>query len=125
LPAPGYLYRPTSGRDSPPASGPAIGTVSVPTQRSVCAHGICNLVSLVRAFLGFEIAFAINPVLSGPEVPPLRLDRQADTPSRLGWNSWIPAPEGLPLGIRRADAADAVFEAEIIEAQEFGEREHP
>jgi type VI secretion system protein ImpH len=84
-----------------------------------------QLVSLVRAFLGFEIGFAINPVLSGPEVPPLRLDRQADPPSRLGWNSWIPAPEGRPLGIPRPDAADAVFEAEIIEAQELTGREHP
>jgi type VI secretion system protein ImpH len=83
-----------------------------------------RLVSLVRAFLGFEIGFAINPVLSGPEVPPLRLDRQAHPPSRLGWNSWIPAPEGLPLGIRRADAADAVFEAEIIEAEELTGRGH-
>jgi type VI secretion system protein ImpH len=83
-----------------------------------------RLVSLVRAFLGFEIGFAINPVLAGPEVPPLRLDRQADPPSRLGWNSWIPSPEGLPLGLRRADAADAVFEAEIIEAEELAKRGH-
>jgi type VI secretion system protein ImpH len=83
-----------------------------------------RLVSLVRAFLGFEIGFAINPVLAGPEVPPLRLDRQADPPSRLGWNSWIPAPEGLPMGIRRADAADAVFEAEIIEAEDLVGRRH-
>lgn len=83
-----------------------------------------SLVSLVRAFLGFEIGFAINPVLSGPEVPPLRLDRQADPPSRLGWNSWIPAPEGLPLRIRRADAGEAVFEAELIEARENAGQGH-
>jgi type VI secretion system protein ImpH len=82
-----------------------------------------RLVSLVRAFLGFEIAFAINPVLAGPEVPPLRLDRGADPPPRLGWNSWIPAPEGPPLGLRRADAADALFEAEIVEAEELAEKE--
>jgi type VI secretion system protein ImpH len=83
-----------------------------------------RLVSLVRAFVGFEIGFAINPVLAGPEVPPLRLDRQTDPPPRLGWNSWIPTPEGLPLGMRRADAADAFFEAEIIEAKELAERGH-
>lgn len=81
-----------------------------------------RLVSLVRAFLGFEIGFAVNPVLAGPEVPPLRLDPRADPPSRLGWNTWIPAPEGLPLGTRRPDAADALFEAEIIEAEELAGR---
>ncbi len=78
--------------------------------------GLQRLVSLVRAFLGFEIAFAVNPVLAGPEVPPLRLDPAADPAPRLGWNSWIPAPEGLPLGVRRADAGDALFEAETVEA---------
>jgi type VI secretion system protein ImpH len=79
--------------------------------------GLQRLVSLVRAFLGFEIAFAINPVLAGREVPPLRLDPQADPAPRLGWNSWIPAPEGSPLGLSPADAADALFEAEIVEAE--------
>jgi type VI secretion system protein ImpH len=77
-----------------------------------------RLVSLVRAFLGFEIGFAINPVLAGPEVPPLCLDARADPPTRLGWNSWIPAPEGPSAGTLRADAADALFEAERIEAEE-------
>ena len=87
--------------------------------------GLQRLVSLVRAFLGFEIAFAVNPVLAGPEVPPLRLDPKADPAPRLGWNSWIPAPEGLPLGLRRADAADALFEAEIVEAEELaGKGQH-
>lgn len=81
--------------------------------------GLQRLVSLVRAFLGFEIGFAVNPVLAGPEVPPLRLDPHAVAPARLGWNSWVPAPEGPPLGLRRADAADAVFEAEIVEAEEL------
>jgi len=87
--------------------------------------GLQRLVSLVRAFLGFEIAFAVNPVLAGPEVPPLHLDPAAVPTPRLGWNSWIPAPEGPPLGLRRADAADALFEAEIIEAEELaGEGRH-
>jgi type VI secretion system protein ImpH len=83
-----------------------------------------RLVSLVRAFLGFEIGFAINPVLAGPAVPPLCLDQCADPRSRLGWNSWIPAPEGPPPGTRRADAADAIFEAEIVEAEELAGRTH-
>jgi type VI secretion system protein ImpH len=74
-----------------------------------------RLVSLVRAYVGFELGFAINPVLAAREVPPLRLDATADPPPRLGWNTWVPGPEG---GFTtRADAADAVFEAEVIEAQ--------
>jgi type VI secretion system protein ImpH len=81
-----------------------------------------RLVSLVRAFLGFEIGFAVNPVLAGPEVPPLCLDPRADPPARLGWNSWIPVPEGLPPDMRRADATDALFEAEIVEAEELNGR---
>jgi hypothetical protein len=32
--------------------------------------------------------------------------------------SWIPAPGPSPLGIRRPDGAEAVFEAETVEAEE-------
>ena len=49
-----------------------------------------RLVSLVRAYLGFELGFAINPVLAAREVPPLLLTAAADPPPRLGWNTWIP-----------------------------------
>jgi type VI secretion system protein ImpH len=78
-----------------------------------------RLVSLVRAYLGFELGFAINPVLAAREVPPLRLDATADPPPRLGWNTWAPGPaSGM---VARADAADAVFEAEVIEAQRLSE----
>jgi type VI secretion system protein ImpH len=78
--------------------------------------GMQRLVSLVRAFLGLETGFAVNPVLAGPEVPPLRLAGAADPPPRLGWNTWIPAPPPALAGILRPDAADAVFEAETVEA---------
>ena len=81
-------------------------------------RGLQHLVSLARAFLGFETGFSVNPMLAGPEVPPLSLDNSADPGPRLGWNTWIPAPGPSPLGIRRRDAADAVFEAEIVEAEE-------
>jgi type VI secretion system protein ImpH len=74
-----------------------------------------RLVSLVRAYVGFEIGFAINPVLAARDVPPLKLDKAADPPPRLGWNTWIPSPSGGPP--RQTDAADALFEAEIVEAQ--------
>ncbi len=74
-----------------------------------------RLVSLVRAYVGFEIGFAINPVLAADSVPPLRLDATAAPPPRLGWNTWIePAVGGLR---RRGDASEPLFEAEIIEAQ--------
>jgi len=76
--------------------------------------GLQRLVSLVRAFVGFEIGFAVNPVLAGPEIPPLRLDGNA---ARLGWDSWIPSPEPPLPGIRPRDGVEALFEAEIIEAQ--------
>ncbi len=80
-----------------------------------------RLVSLVRAYVGFELGFAINPVLSAREVPSLRLDATSDPPPRLGWNTWIPAPAGGVIA--RADAADAVFEAEVIEAQHVDRRD--
>jgi len=74
-----------------------------------------RLVSLVRAYVGYELGFAINPVLAARDVPPLRLDATADPPPRLGWNTWVPGPAGGFTA--RGDAADAVFEAEVIEAQ--------
>jgi type VI secretion system protein ImpH len=74
-----------------------------------------RLVSLTRAYVGFELGFAVNPVLAASAVPPLRLESEADPPPRLGWNTWLPVPEGSV--VRRSDAADAVFEAEVIEAQ--------
>lgn len=77
--------------------------------------GLHRLVSLTRAYVGFELGFAVNPVLAATDVPLLRLDAQAEPPPRLGWNTWLPVPEGS--GRRRTDAADAVFEAEVIEAQ--------
>ncbi len=75
-----------------------------------------RLVSLIRAYVGVEVGFAINPVLARAEVPPLRLDAAAEPPPRLGWNTWAPGP-GRAV-VQRDDAADAVFEAEVIEAQQ-------
>jgi type VI secretion system protein ImpH len=74
-----------------------------------------RMVALTRAYLGYELGFAINPVLAGREIPPLRLDSTSDPPPRLGWNTWVIAPR--PGVAQRDDAADAIFEAEVIEAQ--------
>jgi type VI secretion system protein ImpH len=80
-----------------------------------------HLVSLVRTYVGFEIGFAINPVLAANAVPPLRLDATADPAPRLSWNTWL---EPMAGGQKRtADAADAIFEAEIIEAETIVRRE--
>jgi|SRR5579862_1972576 len=80
--------------------------------------GLQRLVSLVRAYLGFEIGFAVNPILAGPEIPPLLLGPSADPPPRLGWNTWVPAPPSPIGGIPPADAYEAVFAAEVVEAEE-------
>ena len=70
---------------------------------------LARLVSLVRAFLGVETGFAINPVIAADAVAPLRLDAGADPAPRLGWNTWLPA------GRRAEDGSEAVFEAEVVE----------
>jgi type VI secretion system protein ImpH len=78
---------------------------------------LCRLVSLTRAFLGFETGFAVNPVLAAGSVPPIRLaggfaaPDDLAPPSRLGWNTWMPKTG------KRGDAADAVFAAETVEAE--------
>lgn len=70
-----------------------------------------SLVGLVRAFIGYETGFAINPVLARQAMQPLQLRADAASPPRLGWNSWIPSPDE-PVA---TDAADAMFEAELVE----------
>jgi type VI secretion system protein ImpH len=73
-----------------------------------------QLVSLVRAFIGLELGFAINPILLATEIPLPQLGSSVGSPTRLGWNMWLPVSgSGIK---RRSDAADAVFDADIIEA---------
>jgi type VI secretion system protein ImpH len=72
-----------------------------------------RLASLVRAFVGMELGFAVNPVLLGGEIIPLRLDAAALLPPRLGWNTWLPRwAEGFN---EATNAGDAVFDADTIE----------
>ncbi len=75
-----------------------------------------RLVSLVRAYVGFEQGFAINPILQAEDIPPLRMNADADPAPRLGWNTWLPSSSGALS--KRGDAADAMFEAEVIEARQ-------
>jgi type VI secretion system protein ImpH len=72
--------------------------------------GLAKLVSLVRAYLGGEIGFAVNPVLAAEEIPALALDARADPAPRLGWNTWLPAAS------RRRDGTEPMFEAEMVES---------
>ncbi|MGH8431876.1 MAG: type VI secretion system baseplate subunit TssG, partial [Solimonas sp.] len=78
-----------------------------------------ELVSLVRAFVGFEVGFAVNLVLARNSVPPLVLSRPDEPEARgagprLGWNTWLPKSATNP---RRTDANDALFEGEIVEGR--------
>ena len=70
-----------------------------------------QLVALTRVFLGFETGFAINPVLAVGAIPPLRLGGDGP-PARLGWTSWMPS------ATRSRDAAEAIFTAETVEAED-------
>lgn len=78
-----------------------------------------ELASLVRAFVGFEVGFAVNPVLGRNEVPPLALVAPGEPGTGaagplLGWNTWLPTSSVAP---RRTDPADALFEGDIVEGQ--------
>lgn len=74
-----------------------------------------RLVSLVRAYVGFEQGFAINPILRAEDIPPLSMDSGADPAPRLGWNTWLPSSAGSLA--KRGDAEDAMFEAEVVEGR--------
>jgi len=89
-----------------------LGPLSAPGFDSLLPDrpALARMVSLVRAFLGFETGFAVNPVLAADAIAPLRLDAAADPAPRLGWNTWLPAAR------RDGDGSEAVFEAEIVEA---------
>jgi type VI secretion system protein ImpH len=72
-----------------------------------------ELASLVRAFVGFEVGFAVNPILARDAVPPLLLSRPEDAAGPLlGWNTWMPTS---PITPRRTDASEPLFEGDIVE----------
>jgi type VI secretion system protein ImpH len=71
---------------------------------------LARFVGLIRAYLGFETAFAVNLVLQRDAVPPLTLD-SAKAP-RLGWNTWLTAPRSARVN----DPDEPLFEAETVEA---------
>jgi type VI secretion system protein ImpH len=72
--------------------------------------GLARLVSLARAFLGYETGFAINPVLIREDIPALILQPGAPSAPRLGWNTWVPGTEKA-----RQNGVEPMFEAELVE----------
>jgi type VI secretion system protein ImpH len=86
------------------------------------SSGLQRLVSLIRAYLGYEIGFAVNPILMRSEIPPLRLGAESGPVPRLGWNTWMPLSAPAVPGVIRRDADEALFEAEIVEAEELQAR---
>jgi type VI secretion system protein ImpH len=78
-----------------------------------------ELIALLRAYVGFEVGFAVNPVLARDAVPALALTppgRQGVGHARplLGWNPWLPTSRATR---RQGDASDAVFDSEIVEGR--------
>jgi type VI secretion system protein ImpH len=78
-----------------------------------------ELVSLVRAYVGFEVGFAVNPVLARDAVPALAMSQPDPSGSGgagplLGWNTWLPTSRATR---RRTDADDALFEGELVEGR--------
>ncbi|MGI4745057.1 MAG: type VI secretion system baseplate subunit TssG [Janthinobacterium lividum] len=90
-----------------------VGPLDLPQFRAMLPTGrlLQRLVALVRAYLGFETAFAVNPVLSRDAVPPLLLS--GALPPQLGWNSWLGS-----AGVRAEHADEALFEAELVETEQ-------
>jgi type VI secretion system protein ImpH len=73
-----------------------------------------QLVSLIRAYVGWEADFAVDLVLLTHEIPPLRLaGRDSATAPRLGWTSWLPDPSARLRGT--TNTATATFGATLVE----------
>jgi len=76
-----------------------------------------ELIALVRAYVGFEVGFAVNPVLARDAVPEPALTPPCTAGGArplLGWNTWLPTSRATR---RRTDASDALFESEIVEGR--------
>jgi type VI secretion system protein ImpH len=78
------------------------------------SRALKRVVSLIRAFVGMELGFIVNPILAASEMAPLRLDATSANAPRLGWNTWLPLSGRS--GALQTDAADAVFDADVIES---------
>ncbi len=76
---------------------------------------LAALVSLIRAYVGWETDFAVNLVLSAPEIPEMQMAGPGvAAPPRLGWTSWLPSTTGQLTGRLLAD--EAMFGATLVES---------
>ncbi len=75
---------------------------------------LAELVSLVRAYVGWETDFAVNLVLAVPDIPELRMAGPSGDAPRLGWTSWLPSASQRLTGRRFAD--EAIFGASLVES---------
>jgi type VI secretion system protein ImpH len=75
------------------------------------------LVSLIRAYVGWEADFAVNLVLLTTEIPPLRLATHATTAPRLSWTTWLP---DTTTHLRGTTTATATFGATLVEGLRGG-----
>jgi type VI secretion system protein ImpH len=71
-----------------------------------------HLVSMVRAYVGMEVDFAVNLVLDPADIPIVQLG--GSTAPRLSWTGWLPVAKPGLSGRPRAD--QALFSAGTIEA---------
>jgi type VI secretion system protein ImpH len=78
--------------------------------------GLRELVSLIRAYVGWESDFAVNLLLAASEIPSLQMaGGNSQNAPRLGWTSWMPSTTGKVTGRTYVD--EAMFGATLVEAQ--------
>ena len=67
---------------------------------------------LVRAYVGPQLGFSVQPVLDRNEAPPCLLGAYGDDPPLLGWNTWIHAePIAEPFDGVRFSRDDATIKS--------------
>ncbi len=78
-------------------------------------QGLKELVSLIRAYVGWECDFAVNLLLSVNEIPSLQMaGGNSQNAPRLGWTCWMPSTTSSLTGRTYVD--QAMFGATLVES---------
>jgi type VI secretion system protein ImpH len=78
-------------------------------------QGLKELVSLIRAYVGWECDFAINLLLSVSEIPSLQMaGGNSQNAPRLGWTCWMPSTTSKLTARTYVD--QAMFGATLVES---------